>query len=107
MGWGDHSGSRRADSHSRIRTLTGREIELDVEPTDKVLPNLPPHAVARFPRAQMQKLTYPSAGRTDQGEGRGEGGHPARTAAPHLRREADVSFTKSMVSRGSKMLTVT
>lgn len=58
----------------RIRTLTGREIELDVEPTDKVSPSLP-FSVSLYLLVELESLDIGKltalyrTGCTDQGEG--------------------------------------
>lgn len=77
----------------RVRTLTGKEIELDIEPDYKVRPH---EAEARNKAHdvcfRMTDCGVNTTGPAHKGARRGEGGHPASTAAPDLRRQADVSM---------------
>lgn len=86
--------------YPRVRTLTGKEIELDIEIDYKVLRSRPnPADDGIIPL--IEELFC--AGLSDQGKGRGEGRHPADAAASHPRRQANVSTgaaaTRSLGSR--------
>ena len=64
-----------------VKTLTGKTVTLEVEPSDLRPPTarLPPaRSLARQPRAS------PSSDREREGQDPGQGGHPAGSAAPHL-----------------------
>lgn len=68
----------------KVRTLTGKEIELDIEPDYRVR-NL-------LEGSSGSMLTYSSTGLADQGEGRGEGRHPTGPTTFDLWWKADVSL---------------
>jgi hypothetical protein len=63
----------------KVKTLTGKEIEIDIEPTDKV-----ERIKVRLVFDCAWSLTASVLGARG-----GEGRHPATTAAPHLLWEAD------------------
>lgn len=76
-------------SINRVRTLTGKLIEFDVEPTDTVR-----HAPRYFiPQARNAKTMIPATDRGCQEARRGEGGYPARATATYLLGQADVIKT--------------
>ena len=77
---------------SRVRTLTGKEIELDIEPEYKVgLPhNIHVHQGYITCRPQAEQST---AGLTHKRASRGEGGYPTCAAAVDLRRQANVRLS--------------
>jgi hypothetical protein len=85
---GKRAPPKTALTGDRVRTLTGKEIELDIEADYKV--RAPPARLSD-PRGRAWHSADGSTGLEDKGARRGEGGHPARAAAAHLRREADVS----------------
>lgn len=66
-----------------MRTLTGQEIELDIESEYTV--RLGPYLIVNT-HADTQ-----GTGQPDQGQGGGKGRHPASAAASDLRWQADVS----------------
>lgn len=77
-----------ADKSNRVRTLTGKEIELDIEPDYKVRILPISHSVEMI--AESGNSNTSGAGVAHKGARGGEGGHPTGSAAPHLRRKADV-----------------
>jgi len=83
-----HSAVAADKSSCRVRTLTGKEIELDIEPDYKVRTSTT-HKNPPSPAPTCWHVRR-NTGLTDQGEGRRERRYPTGPAAPHLRREADV-----------------
>lgn len=56
----------------------------------------PPKGPERKNRRCLTRFVFADIDLAGQGEGRGEGGHPARPAAPDLLGQADVSSTPSL-----------
>jgi len=74
-----------ADWHLRVRTLTGKEIELDIESDYKVQRH------SQLTNLSHNLLIY--TGCTNKREGWGERRHPTCAAAFDLRRETNVHLT--------------
>ena len=77
-------------TRNRVRTLTGKEIELDIEPDYRVcFPTISTKLADKRYGRRDGGLTK-GEGIANQRESRGEGGYPACTAAVDLWWEANV-----------------
>lgn len=87
----------------KVKTLTGKEIELDIEPNDKVERIKEKAGFALFIELTGSE-SAPRSPVMSELSGGGEGGHPAAAAATHFCREANERRKNSTGLQGKLLL---